>query len=224
MENLPINIVDVILLVLALLSGLLATMRGFVREVLSIGAWLGAGAAATYGYDPLRPHVAKLVDMPLLVDIITGGGLFLITLVGLSLLSHSVSKGIKESAVGALDRSLGFLFGVARVIFLASVLHYGSLYLYQDSKLPDMVTQSRSFPYIELVTRNVLSLLPERFRSVLEKSGNDIRDQIDAVNETKRQVDRLNNLLPQGDQDNNQQPAYDEEQRSNLEDLIEDNQ
>jgi membrane protein required for colicin V production len=39
----PITLLDIIVLAVMLLSGLLAMIRGFMREVLSIAAW---GAAA----------------------------------------------------------------------------------------------------------------------------------------------------------------------------------
>ena len=225
MENLPINLVDIIILVLAVLSGFLAAARGFVREVLSIGAWVGALAAAIFGYEPVLPYANQVTDIPWLAAVITGAGLFLVTLVALSLISHSVSKSVKESAVGALDRSLGFLFGLVRVAFLICVVYYGLIALiYKEDPLPEMITEARSYPYIDQATRNILSLLPESFRSVLEKSGDDIRGQIDAASEAKRQLDQLNKLRPSGDQDNKKQPAYDQDERSDLEDLIQDNQ
>ena len=35
----PITLLDILLLVVMLISGLLAMIRGFMREILSIGAW-----------------------------------------------------------------------------------------------------------------------------------------------------------------------------------------
>ena len=42
MDWLPINIVDLIVIVVLLLSALLAFSRGFVHEVLGVGAWVAA--------------------------------------------------------------------------------------------------------------------------------------------------------------------------------------
>ena len=41
----PITLLDIILLVVMLISGILAMVRGFMREVLSIAAWVAAALA-----------------------------------------------------------------------------------------------------------------------------------------------------------------------------------
>lgn len=52
MSSLPVNIVDLIVIVVLLLSALLALFRGFVKEVLSIVGWVAA-LAVTYFFFPL---------------------------------------------------------------------------------------------------------------------------------------------------------------------------
>ena len=54
----PITLLDVILLLVMLISGLLAMIRGFMREVLSIAAWIIAALVTLYGFPRLLP-VAK---------------------------------------------------------------------------------------------------------------------------------------------------------------------
>ena len=51
----PITILDIILLVVMLISGLLAMIRGFMREILSIAAWAAAAVATLYLYARLLP-------------------------------------------------------------------------------------------------------------------------------------------------------------------------
>ena len=45
MENLPVNPTDLVVIVVILLSAIFAFVRGFVHEVLAVGAWLGAAIA-----------------------------------------------------------------------------------------------------------------------------------------------------------------------------------
>ena len=45
----PITLLDIIVLAVMLLSGLLAMIRGFMREILSIAAWGAAALATVYG-------------------------------------------------------------------------------------------------------------------------------------------------------------------------------
>ena len=46
---------DIFLIVVMLISGMLAMVRGLIREVLSIAGWGAAAAAALYAYAKLLP-------------------------------------------------------------------------------------------------------------------------------------------------------------------------
>ena len=50
MPPMPITLLDIILLLVMLISGLLAMIRGFMREILSIGAWGVAALVTLYSY------------------------------------------------------------------------------------------------------------------------------------------------------------------------------
>ena len=51
----PITLLDILLLVVMLISGLLAMIRGFMREILSICAWIVAALVTLYGYSRVLP-------------------------------------------------------------------------------------------------------------------------------------------------------------------------
>src|SRR5579871_4358313 len=53
--TMPITLLDIILIVVMLISGLLAMVRGFMREILSITAWVLAAGATLYSYGKLLP-------------------------------------------------------------------------------------------------------------------------------------------------------------------------
>ena len=74
--------------------------------------WLPAAAA---------PHAAVLGDIK--GDVATGAVIFVATLAILSLTNRHISKRIWESGLGAVDRSLGFLFGIARGALIVCVLY-----------------------------------------------------------------------------------------------------
>lgn len=114
MSSLPVNIVDLIVIVVLLLSALLALFRGIVKEVLSILGWVAA-LAATYFFFPYARDIARsYIESRLFADIAAGTALFLPTLILCSLLTHWISEQVRASAISAVDRSLGFLFGLAR--------------------------------------------------------------------------------------------------------------
>src|SRR6478752_5850077 len=51
----PITILDLVLLSVMLISGLLAMVRGFMREILSIAAWGTAALVTLYAFGKLLP-------------------------------------------------------------------------------------------------------------------------------------------------------------------------
>ena len=51
----PITLLDLVLLVVMLISGLLAMVRGFMREILSIAAWGAAALVTLYAFSKLLP-------------------------------------------------------------------------------------------------------------------------------------------------------------------------
>ena len=114
MDASPIQIADLAVLGILLISGVLALARGFVKEVLSIGAWIGASAASVEAYPLASPFIQAHVEQPLVADGIAAAAIFVATLVILWLLSSAIARRVQGSNVGTLDRSLGFLFGLLR--------------------------------------------------------------------------------------------------------------
>ena len=55
----PITLLDIVLIVVMLISGLLAMVRGFIREVLSIAGWVLAAAVTLYSYTKLLPYAKQ---------------------------------------------------------------------------------------------------------------------------------------------------------------------
>jgi membrane protein required for colicin V production len=113
-DSIPIHFVDVIAIAVLVVSGFFAFARGFVHEVLSVIGWIGAIFAAIYGVPYLRAYARQFIESDLIADVAAGGVIFLVTLLVLSLITHAISRRIKESSLNAVDRSLGFVYGLAR--------------------------------------------------------------------------------------------------------------
>ena len=118
----PISWLDVILIAIMLISGFLAMVRGFTREVLSIFSWAVAAVAALY----LTPKYANLLEPyvgnPSIAQIAFAAGVFILTLIVVSLITFRISDSVLDSRVGALDRTFGFLFGLARGFLLVAIV------------------------------------------------------------------------------------------------------
>lgn len=169
----PFQLLDLILAGIMIISGLLALMRGFTREVLSLIAW-GAAAVAAY----FAIHSAKLVGLAaqylqpeIVAKIAVGGSVFLVVLIVVSLISVKLSDVVVDSAAGAFDRTLGFFYGLARglVLVVIAYLFYG--WLIPFDRQEEWVKNARSLPVIQSVGAMILDLVPPDIAETLTNSS-----------------------------------------------------
>ena len=109
----PVTLLDVIVLAVMLLSGLLAMIRGFMREILSIAAWGTAAITTLYAYPRLLPVAKTYFNNDTVATGAVIAGTFIGTLILVSIITVRISDMVLDSRIGALDRTLGFLFGLA---------------------------------------------------------------------------------------------------------------
>jgi len=140
----PITLLDIVLIVVMLVSALLAMVRGFMREVLSITAWVLAAGATLYSYAKLLPYAKQYFNNDVVAAVAVVGGVFLITLLIVSVLTIRVSDMVLDSRVGALDRTLGFLFGLARGLVIVVIAYMFFDWLVPDRSKPDWVLHAKS--------------------------------------------------------------------------------
>lgn len=173
----PLTLLDIGLLVVMLISGILAMVRGFMREILSIAAWLIAAGVTLYGYARVEVFVRDYVTNDLLAKGIAIGGLFLLTLLIVSLFTVKISDLVLDSRVGALDRSLGFLFGLARGLIIMVVAFLFFSWLVPAKGQPDWVTNARSRVVLQATGDWLLSVLPDDPETAILKRLRPGRDE-----------------------------------------------
>lgn len=163
MEESSINILDVVVAVVVLVSALFAFYRGFVREALAIAGWVGAAFATVWLYPVARPFADEWLEEAWLGDVATGATIFLVSLVILWLVAHAIVIRVKDSPLNALDRSLGFLFGLARgVVLVALAYMVATRALWHDGEArPRWLVEARSLPVIDRSAGLLIALVPE---------------------------------------------------------------
>ena len=154
---------DIFLIAVMLISGFLAMVRGFMREVLSIVAWIAAAVAAVYLFPRLLPLATQYFGSwnEWVIKGITLGGVFLLTLIVVSVLTVRISDKILDSRIGALDRTLGFLFGLARGLIIVVVAFIFFDWLVPQKSQPDGVKNAKSRVVLQGTGQWLMSLLPE---------------------------------------------------------------
>ena len=163
MEESSINIVDVVVVVVVLISALFAFYRGFVREALAIAGWVGAAFATVWLYPLARPFADEWLEEDWLADVATGATIFLVSLVILWLIAHAIVIRVKDSPLNPLDRSLGFLFGVARGVVLVALAYMVATraFWHDGEARPQWLAEARSLPVIDRSAGLLITLVPE---------------------------------------------------------------
>ncbi len=138
--------VDIVVLGVLAVSGLLALARGFVREVLGLGAWAGAAAFTYWGTPLARPQFERWISSPEWVGPVTAAALFIGSLLLLMVLSGWIGSIVRASALGGFDRTLGLVFGLARGALLVVFAYIAAGIVIPIDQWPGVVLRARSLP------------------------------------------------------------------------------
>ncbi|MBO9656837.1 MAG: CvpA family protein [Agrobacterium tumefaciens] len=157
----PITIFDDIVIAVVLFSAILAMVRGFSREILSIASWAGSVAAAYYLYPVLLPYARNYTDDDKIAIAGSAGVVFLVSLIVISFITSRIADFIIDSRIGALDRTLGFLFGAARGILLLVVAVAFWNWLVDVKTQPEWVTQAKAKPFLDGLVGKLEAVLPD---------------------------------------------------------------
>ena len=173
-----VNALDIGVGVLLLISAVFAYLRGLVHEILSIAGWIGAIFATVYGFPYAQSFARQLTTINILADFAAGIVIFVVALVFLSLLTRRISNKVKDSALGAVDRSLGFLFGLARGALIVVVGYAGLGMVYPEDQQPKWVREARSMELIAPGAVALAALIPENLGAITgagdkDADGND---------------------------------------------------
>ncbi|MFN4281454.1 MAG: CvpA family protein [Alphaproteobacteria bacterium] len=173
MQVLGFNLVDLIVIAVVLLSGVFALARGLVREVLAIFSWVGAAFATFYGYDYVNPYALRLIGEPIIANIVTGASIFLVVLFVLSLLAGAIAGTVRGTAAGSVDRTLGFVFGLARGAVLVSIAYLALSFMVPAREQPAWIQTARTVPLMERGADLLYSLAPANIRNNSQRPGSE---------------------------------------------------
>ena len=156
----PITLLDGILIGFTLVSAMLAMVRGFSREVLSIASWAAAAAAAFFFYPLLVPDLTPYISNDKVAMAASAAIVFVIALIVVTVITMKIADFIIDSRVGALDRTLGFLYGAARGILVVAVGLLFFNWLAGDNQ-PGWVTEAKSKPLLDTIGEKIQGILPD---------------------------------------------------------------
>ena len=234
-------IIDILVVVVLFISAIIAFLRGFIREVLTIAGVVGGGAAAYFGGPLLKPildgwlgveegekEVQKLFDIlpyDVLSAVLSYGLIFIVVVIILSFVSHYLAETVKKVGLGAVDRTFGFIFGLIRGILILGLLYLPAhLFMSKEDK-EKYIGDAQTLVYLESTSAAITEFIPENMRAELETEANAMIEKTGA-REKLEQIDLLKehkeNLKKQT-QDTAPEAGYSKETRNELDRLIREN-
>ena len=160
------NWLDLGVIGVIVLSAVFAFARGFVREALSIVAWVGAAAITFYFFKPVEALVEAHAHNTLLSQVIAGFGLFVASLVVLTIVTGLFARMVHASGLTPIDRTLGFVFGLARGAFLVCLAYLLlDLSIPQPADRPEWIRDAKSAPYLHEGADVLKGYLPDSLKS-----------------------------------------------------------
>ncbi|HBZ07150.1 MAG TPA: colicin V production protein [Massilia sp.] len=152
------TIFDYLVLFVLVSSVVISTMRGLVKEILSLLGWVIAFVVANAYGAQLGPMLPELIPGETLRLMVAFVALFLGVRILMGLLSLALGAVIEASGLSLADRGLGGLFGLARgvVIVLAAVILCSMTSIPQQDFWKDALLS----PLAETGARTVKPFLP----------------------------------------------------------------
>ena len=126
---------DIIILSIILISAFFAFFRGISLEILSISGWVIAFLGSYIYGNNLVNFINKLINNIFISNIVSYAIFFLVIFILFSFITRKFSNYIKDSYVGLLDKSLGFIFGILRGYVLVGLCFFIFDYFYAGKKI-----------------------------------------------------------------------------------------
>ena len=215
---------DLALFAVVVGSAIIAYLRGFVREVFSLASWIGAAVIAWLAFAPLAALLSQYLQPVVLARIAAGAGGFLAALVLLSVIAGRIAGRVERSSHSALDRALGFLFGIVRGAVIICALYLVGTRLVPPDHRPGWVQDARSIPLVAAGAREIERLLPSGIADYGTTEADRIRQEIDRIEAGKRLYEKLERPEAEPETAAKTPPkGYNERERRGLDRLIEGN-
>jgi membrane protein required for colicin V production len=199
---------DLIVLVLLLISAAFGFARGAAREIVALIALVAAAAIAIFGLPISAPMLRKAVHPDWLGTAAALVVVFVVSYLILRLIGGAIARQVQETEfLGALDRSVGLLIGLARGLLVLGVLNLMFNAATPKDLQPHWIVGSKTWPLSQNMGRLITALAPK---------GLNIAGRL------KPAFDRaLHGAAHDALDDRLKSEGYDARQRSEIDDLVE---
>lgn len=168
------NVLDWILLGIALFCVIRGLMRGAVAQLFGIAGVVGGFWLAAHYYALLALHLKHALPRlsPTQAQVIGFLLLFLLTWFCLGFIGFWLAKMLRGSGLGFVDRVWGALVGFGKAIILAAILISG-LTFFVSPRTP-LLGQSRLAPHIHSIARLMVEATPHQVQQLFDRKQREL--------------------------------------------------
>ena len=201
-------ILDFSILIFIIISALFSFMRGLSQEFLSLLTWI-VSFLGSYKYGEIFVNFFnKFIDNILFSNIASYTILFLILIVLFSILTKRFSILIKQSYIGMVDRTGGFLFGLIRGYLIISLCFFTFHYFYNGKKIIWVERSKFNFAILK-TNEKILNFFDSENKisgklrkEIEEKSSTLFEKSIDSQIKLKKLMDKEKKIYNENDKKN----------------------
>ena len=153
---------DFIYLMILILSLIKCFRQGFTLSILVASKWIFAYLLTLFLFPKIKPHVIDIIDNEYILNIILSVSIFVIVIFIILLINRSISKVIKYSGIGSLDKFFGFLFGFVRGYVIAVFIFTTINIVYNYDRWPINLDKSFSFEWVEKGSSFLIKEFPSK--------------------------------------------------------------
>ncbi len=166
-----LNNLDVVFLVIVGVSALVAIARGVTKELLSITGWILAAVSVYYLLPVVDPIMQKYIASEVLSSLVSGMVILIMFCIFWVLAADKISTQIRFSKLSALDRILGFIFGIFRGVIIVILLQIMISSLIPEESQKGVFAESKYFKLASDAAGPIKSLIPEKWFEDLKAKG-----------------------------------------------------
>lgn len=157
---------DIAVLLFVGLGAITGFIRGFVQEILALGAWVFAIFAIHMLHMPVTAWLIPHIGTETGASVLAFALLLLVPFAAVKLIARWAGGMSRASVLAPIDRVLGFGFGAVKGVIIIvlgfSVLVLGYDTAWGPSGRPDWITQSRTYPFVNASSEALVQLIAER--------------------------------------------------------------
>ena len=163
---------DLVYFIILFISVIQCYINGFVSSLISASKWILSYIGTLFLFPILRPYMDGLSSNAYALDIMFSVVTFFILLFIIILINKGISKAVKLSVLGRVDKIFGFFFGIVRT-YIMFIFIFSAINSFFDYKhWPIDTEKSITFPFIQKGYSILLEEIPD------EDEYEDAKDKI----------------------------------------------